>query len=124
MKSCSGVESSLFSSDHAAWRDTLTEPYCVADDVSKQSLLRWTNVSTSNATQFWKITPAGFGTFLDIRSGQQWIIIATPYRGDDEDYVDFFTHWDRYLENFNPMHPTFSRKNGIEAIRLEPGNRL
>jgi hypothetical protein len=67
-----------FSSDHAAWRETLSEPYCDQDDVAKQSSLRWTEASMRNTIQFWQLAPAGFGIFFDIQSGQQWVIIATP----------------------------------------------
>ena len=39
MRSDAGIESSLFSSDHAAWCDTLLELYCVHDDIKKLSSL-------------------------------------------------------------------------------------
>jgi hypothetical protein len=124
MKSYAGIESSLFSSDHAAWRDTQFDPYCIDDDAAKQSFLRWTESATSNVVQFWRITPAGFGMFFDIRSGQQLVIVATPDVGNGNGNRDFFTHWDRYLQDFDRLDPTFCVENGLEAIRLEPGNRL
>ncbi|KAF8800472.1 hypothetical protein BYT27DRAFT_7026457, partial [Phlegmacium glaucopus] len=113
-----------FSSDHVAWWDTLSEPYCVQDETTKQSLLRWTELSTTNAIQFWRVVPAGFGAFFNIRSGRQWIIIATPNLMDKDGHVDFFTRWNRYLQEFNQMDPVFCIENGLEAIRLEPGNHL
>ena len=64
MKSYSGIESSLFSSNHAVWHDTQFDPHCVNDDLAKQSLLCWTKAAISNVVQFWRITPAGLGMFF------------------------------------------------------------
>lgn len=124
MRSYSGVESFQFSSDHVAWRETVTNPYCNYDSLEDASL-RWTDVSTKNAIQFWKIAPAGFGIFFDVRSGCQLVILATiECTGDVEDDKDFFTQWGRYLQDFNHMDPELFSENNFEAIRLEPGNRL
>ena len=68
MKPYAGMELFSFTSDHAAWHETLLEPYCNQDDVAKQTLLQWTEVSTANATQFWQLTPASFGMFFDLAS--------------------------------------------------------
>lgn len=124
MKSYSGVESSPFSSDHAAWRETLSEPYCDQDDITQLSSLRWTEASTGNATRFWRLAPAGFGIYLDIRAGLQWVIIATRDNRESENLVDEFARWDRYLQNFDAMSPNFNMDTALQAIRLEPGNRL
>jgi hypothetical protein len=43
------MESSPFLSDHAAWRETLLDPYFDQDDVAKQLSLRWTEALTRNA---------------------------------------------------------------------------
>jgi hypothetical protein len=91
IKSYSGMESLPFSSDHAAWQETLSDPYCNQDDIAKQSSLRWTKASTRNAIQFWRLAPAGFEFFFDIRSGQQWVIIATPNHREHECDADYFT---------------------------------
>jgi hypothetical protein len=122
MKSYLGAESLPFSSDHAAWRDTVTDPYC-NHETSENPSLRWTDISTAHAIQYWRIAPAGFGTFLDVRSGQQLVVVATSDTSDD-DALYTFTHWDHYLQNFDQLSPEFFLSNGIEAIRLEPGNRL
>jgi hypothetical protein len=124
MKSYSGIETLSFSSDHAAWRDTSSDPYCAYDDSSQQFLLRWTDVSTKNAVQFWKITPAGFGMFFDVRSGKHLVIIATPESNNHNERRDFFTRWDRYIYDFDRLNPDFGLPNGLEAIRLDAGNRL
>jgi hypothetical protein len=124
MKSYSGMESSSFSSDHVAWRETLYDPFCDEDDSTKLSLLRWTEASTVNSVRFWRVVPAGFGAFFDIRSGRQWVIIASPDRRDVDVEVDRFTRWDRYLQDFSYESPDFNIETPLEAIRLEPGNRL
>lgn len=123
MKSYSGAESSPFSTDHVAWRDTASDPYCEYES-SVESSLRWTDVSTVNAVQFWRIAPAGFGLFFDIRSGSQLIIIATADRTDDDGGKDFFTQWDRYLEDIDRLDPELFSQNKFQAIRLDQGNRL
>jgi len=122
MKSYFEAESLPFASDHAAWRDTVRDPYCV-HETSENPSLRWTDVSTAHAVQSWKIAPTGFGTFFDVRSGQLLVIIATPETSDDKSYHTF-THWDHYLQDFDQLSPEFNLNDGIEAIRLDPGNRL
>lgn len=123
MKSYSGAESFPFASDHAAWRDTMSDPYCVYES-SEDSSLRWTDVSTANAIQFWRITPAGFGMYFDVRSGSQLVIIGTTDSTNDDDPKDFFTRWDRYVRDFDRTMPTFSVPTSIEAIRIDAGHRL
>lgn len=119
MKSYSGAESLPFASDHVAWRETASDPYC-EQEAFDESSLRWTDALTANTVQFWRIAPAGFGIFFDVRSGQQLVII-----GKSEDLTDggeyLFTHWDRYLREFDQQDSSFCP---IEAVRLEPGNRL
>lgn len=123
MKSYIGAEAFLFSSDHVAWRETSFNPYCVFDS-SDESSLRWTDISTVNAFQPWRIAPAGFGIFFDIRSGSQLVIIATAVSSNDEGNKDPFTRWGRYLQGFEQLDPELFSENALEAIRLESGNRL
>lgn len=123
MRSYFGAESCLFSSDHVAWRETVFNPYCSYDSLEESSL-RWTDVSTANAIQFWRIAPSGFGIFLDIRSGCQLVIIATTECANNERGKDFFTQWGHYLQDFDHSDSELFSENNFEAIRLEPGNRL
>jgi hypothetical protein len=123
MKSYSGAESFPFASDHAAWRDTVSDPYCDGESLENSSL-RWTDASTANAVQFWRIAPAGFGIFFDVRSGRLLVIIATPEYTNDDRSEDYFTHRGRYLQDFDRMDDTLFSKNSVEAIRVESGNRL
>lgn len=123
MRSYLGAESFPFSTDHAAWRDTASDPYCV-HDLTEESSLRWTDISTANAVQFWKIAPAGFGIFFDVRSGRQLVIIATLECVSDDRGKDFFTHWGPFLQNFDRQDPALFSDHGLEAVLLEPGNRL
>jgi hypothetical protein len=122
MKSYFGAESLPFASDHTAWRDTVSDPYCI-HETSENSSLRWNNASTAHAIQPWRIAPAGFGTFFDVRSGQQLVIVATPEISDDETLLSF-TRWDHYVRDFDQLNPQICLNNGIEAIRLDPGSRL
>jgi len=137
MRSGAGIEPSLFSSDHAAWRDTLLEPYCAFDDIKKLSSLRWTNIYTKNFFQFWRIPPAGCGAFFDVRSGVQLFIVGSCHTQDSdndsithvsddevEHHADVFTRWDRYLWGFDHARPALLGNKRLEAIRLEAGNRM
>ena len=124
MRSYSGAEPCLFSSDHVAWRETIFNPYCLYDSLEESSL-RWTDVSTANAVQSWRIAPSGFGIFFDIRSGCQLVIIATTEcAANDKGCKDFFTRWGRYLHDFDCSDSEPFLENDFEAIRLESGNRL
>jgi hypothetical protein len=130
MTSYSGAELLPFSSDHIAWRDTASDPYCF-HDLSEELSLRWTDVYTANAVQFWRMAPAGFGMFFDLRSGRLLVIIAAPnntaldnMNDDLDERKDFFTRWDHYLIGFDRLKPALVSNNSLEAIRLEPGNRL
>jgi len=124
MRSYTGAESLPFSSDHVAWRETISNPYCNYDSLENSSL-RWTDVSTVNAVQFWRIAPVGFGLFFDIRSGSQLVVVATTKHADGEGGEGFFTKWGRYTQKkFNQMSSEMFSDNSFEAIRLEPGNRL
>ena len=127
----SGFESTLFSTDYAAWLDMLEDRGSTHEDTSKESALRWTDVLTTNTVQFWRIAPAGFGAYFNVRSGQQWVIMATntPYDGHNEDNeratsADPFSHWGRYLDEFNRFSPDFSIGTRVESIQLEAGDRL
>ena len=51
MKSYSGAESLPFTSEHAAWHDTVSDPYCDGE-TSEYTSLRWTDLSTTDAIQF------------------------------------------------------------------------
>lgn len=123
MRSNSGPESLPFSSEQVAWRETAFNPYCDYDSLEK-SPIRWTDVSTANAVQRWRIAPAGFGIFFDIRSGSQLVVIPTAVYSTDEGRRDFFTRWDRYLVDPNQLDLDLFSGNDFEAIRLEAGNRL
>jgi hypothetical protein len=123
MRSYSGAEAFPFASDQVAWRETAFDPYCIYDS-SEESSLRWTNVFTAGAVQFWRIAPAGFGIFFDIRSGCQLVIVATTECANDEGGKDLFTRWGHFLQDFDQFDPEFYSENDFEAIRLEAGNRL
>ena len=119
----SGAESFPFASDYAAWRDTVSDPYCDGES-SDNSSLRWTDASTTNAVQFWRIAPAGFDIFFDVRSGHLLVIIATPEYTNVDEREDHFSHRGRYLHDFDRMDDKLFSKSSVEAIRVESGNRL
>ena len=123
MRSYSGAEPFPFSSDHIAWRETASNPYCVYDS-SEESSLRWIDVSTVNGVQPWKIAPVGFGIFLDIRCGSQLVIIAMAMCSNDKESKGYFTRWGRYLQGFDQLDAEIFSGNAFEAIQLQSGNRL
>jgi len=70
MQSYARIELSLFSSDHTIWCDTITNAYCHCEDITKQLFLQWSDISITNAIQFWSLVSAGYSAFFDLEYGQ------------------------------------------------------
>ena len=122
MKSYSGAKSLPFTSEHAAWCDTISDAYC-DDESSEYTSLHWTDLSTTKAIQLWKMMPAGFGAFFNVCSGQQLIVIVAPKCANEDKNTNFLAQ-SCYLHKFNRLDPGFYSENHIKAIQLEAGNHL
>ena len=70
------VEMESFASDVYAWNETEGLPYCKSDEKFPTADIRWAYISLKGAFSPWKMSPNGFGTFIDIRSGAIWLLFA------------------------------------------------
>lgn len=84
--------------------------------------MRWASCSTKNAFRRWAIAPHGFGMYMDVIHGAQWVLIARP-RGQPVDFRHFSNIYMFFKENFD-VDEANDKHLDIEAILLEPGTRL
>jgi hypothetical protein len=123
-----GVEMESFASDLYAWRETEGLPYCRHNENFPKGDIRWVYISLKGAFSPWKMSPDGFGTFFNIRSGAIWLLFARPpgthplTKGRDPD-LNWFSNCDLFLKKFNS---TQSQEEiwDIEAIYVSSGNRM
>ena len=93
-----------FGSEFVAWRETKSLAYCSQEDPSLIKLLAWNDIATQHSTQWWTLTPHGFGLSMDVRSGCQWIVIATPPQNSGQDAVKllhYFAHPHLFIPSFH-----------------------
>jgi hypothetical protein len=110
-----------FGSEYVAWRETKSDVYCKQDDSSLLNLLRWNDISMANSLQWWTPLPHGFGAVMDVRSGSQWIIIATATEPCDDDMFEYPTY---YLPSFRRSQAENNLALEVEAILLTQGMRM
>jgi hypothetical protein len=126
MPSEASPEYTPYGSEFVAWRETKSRVYCKQEDPSLIKLLAWNDISTKHATQWWTVTPHGFGLSYDVREGSQWIVIATPPQGsvgDAAKHLHYFAHPRFFIPSFQRMG-TFQRPIATEAILLSDGMRM
>lgn len=96
-----GYEANPFSSDHAAWMQTLSSPFSKDTVPVPVGDLRWGMCATAGAFNNYRINRNGFGTIIDpIHGSIVWISASTASNASDRSI------------------------SGVEAIHLEPGTRL
>ena len=126
MPSEASPEYTSFGSEFLAWHEMKSCAYCKQEDPSLIKLLAWNDISTQHATQWWTVTPHGFGLSYDVREGSQWIVIATPPQdsvGDGMKHLHYFTHPRFFIPSFQRMG-NFQRPIATEAILLSEGMRM
>ena len=112
-----GYEVNSFSSDQAAWMQTLSAPF--SKDIVAVPIgdFRWGICATAGAFHPYHIDTFGQGTTIDLLDGRKiWISATDP----DTIFhlVGIFFH-----EEFD-LDKSASGLWGVEAIVLEPGTRL
>lgn len=123
------VDLSSYSSDSFAWDETEGWPFCKITEPVPVSNIRWARISLKCAFQGWRISPDGFGTALEVKSGSEWVIIARPagqnYPNKPGSHPDFndmgLLHL--FLKNFNSSVPN-EHNWDMEAVVLAAGSRL
>lgn len=80
--------------------------------------LRWGLCATKGASHLWHIDSNGFGTFIDVKTGQKLWIMAHPKEGRTFADITLFLGDGYQLEE--PNEGLWD----LEAILLEPGTRM
>jgi hypothetical protein len=120
------VEISTYSSDVYAWNETEGERYCKESEHVPTADIRWGRASLMGAFTGWRIIPEGFGSVIEIKTGNEWLIVARPTSVDQDTYVpitDYFAKITLFLDDFHPQHPNSHRWH-LEAIYLEARSRM
>jgi hypothetical protein len=112
------LASSPFSTEIEAWQATKGRPDCDGDGPTPASHLRWGLCATKGASHLWHIDSNGFGTFIDVKTGQKWWIVACPK--EERMFADTKLFLGDKYEVERPNEDLWD----LEAILLEPGTRM
>jgi len=124
-----GLGENPFATDSVAWCGTKGWPDCGEAVLPPTSDIRWGLAATTGAVHWWHIDSDGFGTYIDVKAGMKWWIVAKPkahisLRGSSQhDFsefgsIDLFTRPDYKMEDPN------TSMWDLEAVVLTPGTRL
>ena len=120
------VEISKYSSDMYAWNETKGEPYCKETEPVPTGDIRWGRVSLNGAFTGWTLIPKGFGAVIEVKTGEEWLIVARPPVANDGEEHLFRNHFGSvplFIEQFDPRKP-MSCKWRLEAMYLIPFTRV
>lgn len=116
-----------FSTDSVAWRGTKGWPDCNDQALPPAADIRWGLAATTGALHWWHIDSDGFGTYIDVKAGKKWWVVAKPKgRLPDQVGCDFsdFAHIDLFTESHYEVEDPCLTLWDLEAILLTPGTRL
>jgi hypothetical protein len=124
-----GLGENAFATDSVAWRGTKGWADCDEAVLPPTADIRWGIAATTGAVHWWHIDSDGFGTYIDVKAGMKWWIVAKPkerisfggsYGHDFSEFasIDLFTRPDYEVEDAN-IHMW-----DLEAVMLTPGTRL
>jgi hypothetical protein len=105
------------SSDQVAFQHTLQAPMCTKWVEYPVVEMVWGLAATVGAVSYFHIDANGFGTWIDVKTGSKYWILAKPKKPLDFAAVSLFT--DHYDQEDTNMH-----KWDLEAVLLLPGSRL
>ena len=98
-----------------AWHSTKGLPSCPQDSPLPAKDLLWALASTADTFSGWHIDSNGFATFIEVKAGMKWWLIATPKEGGTS-----FASPSIFLDDFDPYDAN-SEHWDIEALLLQPG---
>jgi hypothetical protein len=111
-----GYQANSFSSDHAAWMQTLSAPFSKDIVAVPVGDIRWGSCATAGAFINELSKHDGLGTVIDPIDGLRvWFSAPDP--------SNIFHPVNSFIQDFNLDKHTEGSSN-IEAIILEPGTRL
>ncbi|KAF9040950.1 hypothetical protein BJ165DRAFT_1550248 [Panaeolus papilionaceus] len=112
------LEESSFMTDLVSWRLAMGELNCPRGKEYPISKLRWALVTTKGGTHWVHIDNDGFATFIHVRTGAKWWIIATPKEGFED--VAEFAHLEKRYDASLPCPDMWN----YEAVLLTEGMML
>ena len=118
-----------FTTEYLAWRETRSLAYCKEEDDFPMRLLRWNDFSNTDAMQWWRMVPHGFGMYFDVHEGSQWIAIAAPRPPTIDPNCspfdpDLLATPEIFLPDFVPTEPLNRELIHPEAMLLTVGTRM
>lgn len=133
----SGAPPSQMSTEIEAWRLTEGELFCPSELQFPVGDMRWGLAATTGARHWLHIDSDGFGTYIDVQTGQKWwIVFNPPANGDKRAFgnIEQFLHqfdtnaeegsiWD-IDDDDSDTDSDEDRQWIAEAICLSEGSRL
>ncbi|KAG6882918.1 hypothetical protein C0993_008660 [Termitomyces sp. T159_Od127] len=108
-----------FSSDKVAWKEVQGRAYCRSWESYPISDMRWELAATGSTHRYWHINCNGLGTFLRVEAGVKLWFIATPLKGN----FDEFSSIDLFTPGFD-LDKTNEELWNVEAVLLKAGSFL
>ena len=105
------------STDTVAWSHTIGKPLCKKHLQKPVTDIRWGLAATAGAISYWHLDTNGFATYIDVKVGQKWWVVAEPKEGGPSfGSKDFYSQFD--CEKVN------EELWDVYAVLLKPGQRL
>ena len=121
-----GLGTNPFSTDSVAWRGTKGWRDCDEMVLPPTADIRWGLAATTGALHWWHIDSDGFGTYIDVKAGMKWWIVARPKDSTRLSHQDFtqFARTDIFMTSDYRMEEPCKSMWNLEAVLLTPGTRL
>jgi|ERR1700722_20937221 len=84
--------------DLNAWNLTLDIPWCKRSDPYPSSSTKWGLSALAGMHHLWHIDSNGFGTYIDMKVGSKWWVMARPKDGQS---FDVFTHTSLFMDRLS-----------------------
>ena len=124
-----GLGDNPFSTDSATWRGTKGWAACDEKALPPTADIRWGIAATTGALHWWHIDSDGFGTYIDVKTGLKWWIVAKPkkhipLRGSSHYDFSEFASIDLFTQSTYELEDPCTLVWDLEAVLLSPGTRL
>ena len=123
-----GLGANPFSTDSVAWCGTKGWQDCNNLELPPTADIRWGLAATAGALHWWHIDSDGFGTYIDVKTGMKWWIVARPKQATLQSlcHDDFaqFARTDIFMSSNYQMEKPCTSMWDLEAVLLTPGTRL
>lgn len=128
-KAEAGLGEDPFSTDSEAWNRTKGWTDCDDSASPPTGDIRWGLAATTGALHWWHIDSDGFGTYIDVKTGLKWWIVAKPkktisFQGSSQYDFSEFASIDLFTQSEYDVEAPCSFLWDLEAILLSPGTRL